>query len=168
MSEYSDNLSRYVNYNIWANKAIADFLVDKDQNLLDKEIISSFTSIRKTIFHIADAQHIWIQRLKGTSPSDWSSKTMKPEEAISALMNTSTSLALHCDKKDDAFWNEVISFSTMDGTQYKESVCNIIMHVNNHSTFHRGQLITMFRQVGFEGAMPRTDLIAYLREIEAK
>jgi uncharacterized damage-inducible protein DinB len=168
MSENSDNLARYVNYNIWANKAIADFLVDKDQNLLDKEIISSFSSIRKTIFHIADAQHIWIQRLKGTSPSDWPSKTMRPDEAITSLINTSMLFALHCENKSDSFWNEVISFATMDGTQYKESVANIIMHVNNHSTFHRGQLITMFRQVGFEGKMPRTDLIAYLRELDGK
>jgi len=168
MSANSDNLSRYVNYNIWANKAIADFLEDKDHNLLDKDIISSFPGIRKTIFHIADAQHIWIQRLKGISPADWPSRTMKPEEAISALMSTSAALALHCEKKDDAFWEEIISFRTLDGTEHKESVGNIIMHVNNHSTFHRGQLITMFRQVGFEGKMPRTDLIAYLRELDGR
>lgn len=166
MSAHSENLSRYVNYNVWANKAIADFLFDKDHNLLDKDIVSSFTSIRKTIFHIADAQHIWIQRLKGISVSDWPSKAMSSDEAVSALMNTSVALAMHCDKKEEAFWNEVISFSTLDGAQYKESVGNIVMHVNNHSTFHRGQLITMFRQVGFEGKMPRTDLIAYLRELD--
>lgn len=164
MSEYSDNFTRYVNYNVWANKAMSDFLVDKDQNLLDKEIISSFSSIRKTIFHIADAQHIWLSRLKGTSPSDWPSKNMKPEEAVAALVNTATAYALHCSDKADAFWNEICTYSAMDGTQYKETTGNITMHVINHSTFHRGQLMTMFRQVGFEGKMPRTDLIHYLRE----
>lgn len=168
MSENSDNLSRYVNYTIWANKAIADFLADKDSNLIDKEIISSFGSIRKTIFHIADGQYVWLSRLKGTSPTDWPSKNMKPEEAISAMMNTSTAYALQCEGKPESFWNEVITFKALDGTEYKETVANITMHLMNHSTFHRGQLITMFRQVGFEGKMPRTDLIAYLREVEAK
>jgi uncharacterized damage-inducible protein DinB len=168
MSEYSDNLSRYVSYNIWANKLIAGYLEGKDSNLFDKEIISSFSSIRKTIFHIADGQHIWMQRLKGTSPSDWPSKNMKPEEAVSAMINTSTAIALYCENKDDAFWTEKISYSTLDGATHKESIGNVFMHLMNHGTFHRGQLITMFRQVGFEGALPKTDLMAYLREQDGK
>lgn len=166
MSEYNDNFSRYVSYNVWANKAIADFLVDKDDNLLDKEIISSFRSIRRTIFHIADAQYVWLSRLKGTSPTEFPSKNMRADEAIPALMNTSVAYQLHCNGKSDGFWNEVITFKAMDGTEYKEAIGNITMHVMNHSTFHRGQLITMFRQVGFDGKMPRTDLIAYQREIQ--
>lgn len=168
MSTTNEIFSRYVNYNVWANKVIADFLVDKENNLLDKEIISSFSSIRKTIFHMADAQFVWLSRLKGTSPSDWPSKNMKPEEAVPALVNTSTAYALYCEGKNDSFWSELIAFSTMDGTPYKEPVGNMTMHMVNHSTFHRGQLITMFRQVGFEGKMPKTDLITYLREISAR
>lgn len=165
MSELSGHLLHLVNYNVWANKGIAGFLADKDSSLLDKEIISSFNSIRKTIFHLADAQYIWLVRLQGTSLSDWPSKHMKPEEAITALVNTSTAYAEYCSGKDDAFWNEVIAFKTMDGTAYNESVGNITMHVMNHSTFHRGQLITMIRLAGIEGKMPKTDLIAYLREL---
>lgn len=168
MSEHADNLSRYVHYNIWANKAIADFLADKANNLLDKEIISSFPSIRKTIFHIADGQYVWFSRLNGTSPTDWPSKNMKPEDAIPAMMNTSTQFGELCRGKPDSFWSEVVTFKAMDGTEYKETTANIIMHLMNHGTFHRGQLMTMFRQVGFEGKMPRTDFIAYLREFEGK
>lgn len=168
MSEHAANLKRYVHYNIWANKAIVDFLEDKDHNLLDKDIISSFPSIRKTIFHIADGQHIWLSRLQGNSPADWPSKNLKPEEAIPALMNTSMRWAVQLEGKPDSYVDEAVSFRTMDGAHYTETVGNIIMHLMNHGTMHRGQLITMFRQVGFEGKMPKTDLIAYLREMEAK
>lgn len=168
MNAHAENLMRYVEYNVWANKGIADFLKDKDQHLLDREIISSFSSIRKTIFHLADGQYVWLSRLKGISPMEWPSKNMKPEDAIPSLVNTSTDYALLCTGKPETFWSEIITFNAMDGTEYKESVGNITMHLMNHSTFHRGQLVTMFRQVGFEGKMPRTDLIAYLRELEAK
>jgi uncharacterized damage-inducible protein DinB len=168
MSEHSENLSRYVDYNVWANKAIADFLADKDSDLLDKEIASSFSSIRKTIFHITDGQHVWLSRLKGTSPTEWPSKNIKPEEAIPALLDSSIAYQVYCKGKSDAFWNEAITFKAFDGTGYTESVGNITMHLMNHGTFHRGQLITMFRQVGFEGKMPKTDLITYLREPDRK
>lgn len=165
MSQYSDNFSRYFNYNIWANKAIADFLADKEF-ILDKELVSSFPTIRKTIFHIADAQHIWLSRMKGVSPTDWPSKSMMPEDAIIAMMNTSTAFGDYCAGRDDSFHGARISFSALDGTVFEETNGNIIMHCMNHSTFHRGQLITMFRQGGLEGKMPRTDLIAYLRETQ--
>lgn len=167
MREYSENFSRYINYNIWANKAIADFLSDKEE-ILDKEVISSFPTIRKTIFHIADAQHIWLSRMKGDSPNEWPSKYMIPEDAIHAMMNTSIAFEEYCGSADDTFYCKRISFSALDGTIYEETNGNIIMHCMNHSTFHRGQLVTMFRQAGSTGKMPRTDLIAYLREIEAK
>lgn len=164
MSSFSENIYRYIGYNIWANQAIADFLSDKEY-ILDKDVISSFPTIRTTIFHIADGQRIWLSRMKGTSPNVWPSKSMRPEEAIPALLNTSEEFAVHAADKGDSFYKEVISFSAFDGTPYEETAGNIIMHVMNHSTFHRGQLITMFRQGGLEGKMPRTDLIAYLREI---
>lgn len=164
MSDHAANLTRYINFNIWANKAIADFLVDKEA-VMDKDIISSFSSIRKTIFHIADAQHIWLSRMNGSSPADWPSSTMKPEEAVSALINTSIKLALHAADKGNSFYSEVITFKALDGTEYSETNGNIIMHVINHGTFHRGQLITLFRQAGLEGKMPKTDFIAYLREV---
>lgn len=165
MSDYTNNFSQYINYNSWANKAIADFLADKEF-MLDKELLSSFPSVRKTIFHIADAQHIWLSRMKGVSPADWPSKSMMTEDAIIAMMNTSSAFEVFCVGKDDSFYSTRISFSALDGTVYEETNGNIIMHCMNHSTFHRGQLITMFRQGGLEGKMPRTDLIAYLRETQ--
>jgi uncharacterized damage-inducible protein DinB len=165
MNEHSRSLARFVSFNVWANTAIAGFLADKNSDLLDREIISSFNSIRKTIFHMADGQYIWLSRLNGISPAEWPSSRMKPEEAIPALVNTSIAYAQHCEGKDDAFWTEEIAFKTMDGAAHKETVGNITMHLMNHSTFHRGQLLTMFRQAGFEGKMPKTDFIAYLREM---
>lgn len=168
MGEHADNLSRYVNYNVWANKAIADFLADKDASLLDKEIVSSFTSIRKTIFHIADGQYIWLARLGGSSPTEWPSKYMKPEEAVGAMVNTAMALALLCEERGEDFWTDVVTYTTMDGAEHSNTVGDIMMHLMNHGTFHRGQLITLFRQVGFEGKMPKTDFIAYLREVAVK
>ena len=167
MSTLTGTITRYLNYNIWANNAIAVFLEGKE-DLLDKELISSFPTIRKTLFHIADAQHIWLQRMTGTSLTEWPSKTMNPGEAVTAMQNTAMSLAIHAADKGDSFYNEVITFKAMDGTEYRETNGNIIMHVVNHSTFHRGQLITMFRNAGLEGKMPRTDFIAYLREMEGE
>ena len=47
--------------------------------------------------------------------------------------------------------------------QFKQPVYEMLMHLFNHQTYHRGQLITMLRQTG-ETNIPNTDLIAYLRK----
>ncbi|MES1222732.1 MAG: DinB family protein, partial [Bacteroidota bacterium] len=59
------HLKRLVKYNLWANKRIAEVMMNTDGALLSKEIASSFPSIRKTVFHVWDAEFIWLKRLYG-------------------------------------------------------------------------------------------------------
>ena len=157
-------IQQYADYNLWANTQLLEFLVQHTSELLDADTKSSFPTIRKTLFHIADAQHIWYERMIGNSPADWPSKSMLPDDVFSCIENTSSKFAELVADKDENFLNAECRFKSLDGTEYSESNANIIMHCMNHSTFHRGQLITMFRALGLEGKMPRTDLIAYLRE----
>lgn len=157
-------IQQYTDYNVWGNTQILKFHSLQDRAVLDIETHSSFPTIRKTLFHIADAQHIWYERMIGRSPADWPSKSMLPDEVFSSIENTSVKFAELVAGKDENFLNAECSFKSLDGTEYSETNASIIMHCMNHSTFHRGQLITMFRALGLEGKMPRTDLIAYLRE----
>ena len=64
-------LHRYVDFNFWANDLLLS-LIEKEltEAKLDKEIISSFPSLRKTVYHIWDAEDIWFKRLNGESPKD--------------------------------------------------------------------------------------------------
>lgn len=150
-------------YNLWANSEILAF-VRTHSEVLDAETKSSFPTIRITLFHMADAQHIWYERMIGNSPADWPSKSMLPDDVFSSIESTSAKFSEFVAVKDEQFLNAECRFKTLDGTEYSETNSNIILHCMNHSTFHRGQLITMFRALNLEGKMPRTDLIAYLRE----
>jgi uncharacterized damage-inducible protein DinB len=57
---------------------------------------------------------------------------------------------------------EKFDFTTRDGTPFYMERYKALAHVFNHSTFHRGQLITLMRQVGFTG-VGTTDLINFYR-----
>jgi uncharacterized damage-inducible protein DinB len=50
----------------------------------------------------------------------------------------------------------------MKGNPYETPLWQIVMHVVNHATLHRGQVMAMFRQLGV--GPPPTDLIFYYRE----
>ena len=60
-------------YNIWANKRILEYLHLQPADLIDRETISSYSTIRKTVYHMWDAQLIWLNRLQGISLSSWPS-----------------------------------------------------------------------------------------------
>ena len=157
------HLKHLVNYNLWANKKFVEVLVNINYEVLDKEIVSSFSSIRKTVFHIWDAEFIWLKRLQGISLNAFPSSNYTGETAIDKFLECSEEFANTVNEADLDFFEKRCTYKQLSGKEFTNSHTQIIMHCMNHSTFHRGQLITMFRQIGIT-TLPKTDLIEYFRE----
>jgi uncharacterized damage-inducible protein DinB len=66
------------------------------------------------------------------------------------------------DGLSDADLDRVVSFRNLAGEPYADPLDGLIRHVVNHSTYHRGQVSTLLRQLGL--TPPNTDLITYLRQ----
>jgi uncharacterized damage-inducible protein DinB len=157
-------LMNYSAYNIWANGRIAGFLKEIDPSFPEKEQNSSFPSLRKTVYHIWDAETIWLERLKGNSPVSWPSRDFKGDfhQGLNGFLERSRSLAgFVSGLKEEQLLSE-LSYSSVDGKRYTSRVCDIIQHCVNHSTFHRGQIITMLRNLGCTSLSP-TDYIEFCR-----
>lgn len=156
-------LLQYIHYNAWANEKLARFLTGIDPQLLDRELKSSMPTIRKTALHVYDAQFIWLERMHGRSLADWPSKTLAPELAFDELVKHSKLFIAEMESRDESFFESVCSYQNLKGDTFSTPVSGIIMHCMNHGTFHRGQIVTMLREVGVTEGIPQTDYIAYLR-----
>lgn len=156
-------LIKLCKYNVWANDRICSW-IKKVETKADEELKSSFPSIRKTLYHLWDAQFIWLARLNGESFNTWPSHSFKGnlDEAIEGLNKNSIALVSFIELLDENEYQREVEFKSIDGTSYFNSVEEIITHVINHSTYHRGQLITLLRTIGFT-AVESTDFIRYLR-----
>lgn len=154
-------LVQYVHYNHWGNKRIADVLVKLDPALLDKEVKSSFPSLRKTVHHIWDAELAWTARLK-QEPVNWPPTAQFESPAIDEYVNTSENFVEYIGSKDEDFINASTTYKNNKGEPCTTPNHGIIMHCMNHSTFHRGQLITILRELGISD-LPPTDMIFFLR-----
>lgn len=64
-------LLRGARYNAWANGLFTAIIRDLPEELLDKEIPSSFPSIRKTVVHVWSSENTWLQRLEGVTNPVW-------------------------------------------------------------------------------------------------
>ena len=108
-----------------------------------------------------DAEMIWLSRLEGTKLS-WPPTAQFKDPAIDDFLKTSGELLNFVESKSEEYIHAETSFKDSKGNPYHMNNAGILMHVMNHSTFHRGQLVTMMRELGIT-ELPQTDLIKYLR-----
>jgi uncharacterized damage-inducible protein DinB len=166
MREY---LLQLAHYNLWANQLIVN-AIPNDKKRFTQEVKSSFPTVEKTILHIWDAQDIWLSRLEDRPLTDWPSSSLKDRNQQSiceGLNHSSVRFFQFVDKQLPTFDTKIITYKNMQGVEYQNTTQEIIAHCMNHSTFHRGQLVSMLRELGVE-KFSSTDMISYFRQLKEK
>ena len=151
----------YANYNIWANDKLIHNLLEKNDNLLHQELVSSFPTIRATISHIWLAETGWLSRLNnnGWEVSNVTNFSGNNKELFNSWQITSVNFKNFVEKAD---LEEEIKFKNK-GQVFSIPTREIIQTVFNHGSFHRGQVVMMMRQLGIS-EISQTDYIEWVRE----
>jgi len=152
-------------YNYWAKNRILGIVESLTHEQFTKDLGSSHGGIHGTLVHIMAAEEIWLKRWKGESPSG----LRKPEEfATFDTMSDHWDMVEHemmgfCHMlKSDEDVGKIVVYKTTDGTSYSQPLFQLMQHLANHSTYHRGQVVTMLRQLGVKPI--GTDLITFYRQ----
>lgn len=157
----------YTSYNVWANKQLGEVAIGLEDFDFDAEVTSSFKSIRKTFLHIWDAEYIWLSRIQELPPKNIPSKffTGTKDGLIKQMLDTSGAFDEMAACQDILSLEKMIEYKLMNGDSGRSKIYESIMHCMNHSTYHRGQLVTLFRQAGVK-TIPSTDLIQFTRILQ--
>jgi uncharacterized damage-inducible protein DinB len=153
-------------YGAWANAHVFEAASALSEEQLHHPVASSFPSVGGTLAHIVGAEWVWLRRWLGESPSsfpDWVSKPVWGDlrATLSALEKEREALL---SGLSDADLGQSISYRTLGGQAFSDPLGSLMKHVVNHSTYHRGQVVTQMRQLGHKP--PSTDLILYLRRVK--
>jgi len=161
-------LQQYAQYNAWANKIIIEQINQLSEEQLYKEIASSFNSIYKTILHLMDVESIWWQRLKLAEHVEWPGKSFSGsfDELSKKLLQLSQQWEEWIRNANDANITHVFAYQNSKKEQFKQPVYEALLHLFNHQTFHRGQVVTMLRQLGME-KIQATDFIVFSRRSQS-
>lgn len=156
-------LQQYAAFNLWANQKITEPISQLPEEKITAEIISSFPSIYKTVLHLLDAESLWWQRLKLQEHVERPSDTFAGNFAAlqKRLLEQSTLYNDWVSKATEAQLQHVFAYFR-EKEQFKLQVGQMLLHLFNHNSYHRGQLVTMLRQSGVT-KIPPTDFNAYLR-----
>ncbi|HWH61879.1 MAG TPA: DinB family protein [Ginsengibacter sp.] len=158
-------LQQYAAYNIWANKIILDKIAQLSDDIIYKEMKSSFTSIYKTVVHLMDVESIWWQRLKLQEHVKWPGKNFNGtfEELSGQLLILSKQWFDWASDSNEVNLTHVFAYHNSKKEYFKQPVYEMLLHLFNHQTYHRGQIVTMMRENGIE-KIPPTDFIVFSRK----
>lgn len=163
----ADEIRELFAYNRWANRRLLEAAAALDDDALGRDLGSSFPSVLATLRHIASADWVWLRRWAGESPTgppaDWSPTSLDAIRSAWEEVEAERSAVLAA--LDDAALEREVEYRNTAGVAYTNRMDQMLRHVVNHSTYHRGQVVTMLRQLG--GSAPATDLIAFHRERRA-
>ena len=151
-------LKQLASYNLWANQRVFQVILAMPEEKQTTEVPSSFKSIYSTILHVWDAESIWWQRIK------LQERVIRPSDKFRGNLNDLVNELMQQGKQWETWIGNASELSLDHVFQYqnskreliKQPVYQVLIHVFNHGTFHRGQLINMLRQLGME-KLPATD-----------
>ena len=166
---YLQNLTtRLLRYNLWANERLTSWLIPIaigtiDRNILYEKTGSSFGTIDGTLQHILAAQIYWHAIIAKGEINEFNQlvKANAVGEVMADLVISSQQLVNDLSILNEQQLTESIQVSDSTQSRYE-----YILHVVNHSSYHRGQVVTMCRALGITGEIPVTDYDAYLWWIE--
>lgn len=148
MKKYFLKLYRY---NAWANAKVLDAL--NKQHVHDEKILG-------LMGHVLAAQFIWLNRIKGLPKSPYKLWHNYPLDELLVMGKEVGENWLSFIETTDSFDRE-LTYTNYVGDPYVNNVEHIMMHLVNHSTYHRAQVALLLRQKGFEPV--NTDFITYDR-----
>jgi uncharacterized damage-inducible protein DinB len=156
-----ETLRDLYDYNTWANKVTLDSLEPVPQEALAAPMGGSFASIRDTVVHIIGAEWIWWQRCIGERPKALLDPGQFPD--VAAFRSRWPEIEQgYLSVVNNADLSEDVTYINRHGNQFTYSIGKILLHNVNHSSYHRGQIVTLLRQIGAKPAS--TDYLLWVDE----
>ena len=156
-------LYQYSLFNAWAHRRLMELILTLSAEQQHQEIPSSFSSLYKTVLHVWGSEKIWWTRVLGEKVFSREDPFQGSMPACAdALMEQDRNWLHWVEKQNESFLKEEMSYKNLKGEEFSDPYFQIVMHLFNHATYHRGQLVTLLHQVGVE-KIPATDFIVWAR-----
>lgn len=150
-------------FNRWANQRMLDALAPLTDEEFRRDLKNSHPSIRDTVLHVMGSEWVWLSRWLGSSPrarpAEWDAYGLPQiRTEWDALADA---IASFVGQLTDADLDREIHYNNFKGAACQNPLWQLLRHMVNHSSYHRGQVTTMLRQLGHTPVA--TDLVLYYR-----
>jgi uncharacterized damage-inducible protein DinB len=157
------DLRTLVDYHYWARDRMLDAVAALTPDQLTRDMGGSFRSVRDTVAHLYAAEWAWCSRWNGVSPTAFPADMPADVGSIRARWSElESNVRAVLDRMGERGVDQVIEYKMISGDARASIFWQMLQHVVNHASYHRGQVTTMLRQLG--AAPPQSmDLITFYR-----
>ncbi|MDQ6419333.1 DinB family protein [Paenibacillus sp. LHD-117] len=162
------------NYHAWANQTLLGKIKELPSSVLRQEVNISFPTIAQAFGHIYAVDSSWLQVLKGTGMREAleTSMPLERETLLYSVDEFADRFARLAEQYREWFRSQTDMEQTIllenpyAGTR-RTRLSEIVLHTVNHGTYHRGNVSTMFRQLGYASTMTDYALFWYQEPAES-
>ncbi len=164
---------KQVDYHAWANIRLFNRLKELPnyETIINEQIQSVFPSIKDTFAHMYITDQVWLHILHGKSMNE----VIQDREILRTQIENKSLYEL--EKMFENMVNQYKDFlNTIQDVnavfvienpyagKLETSILELVQHVVNHGTYHRGNITAMIRQLGHSSTM--TDFVLYLHMVQ--
>lgn len=153
-------------YNRWANERLHGCAARLTPEALAEDRGAFFGSLLGTLNHLLVTDRLWLSRLEGVSP-----RGSRLNEILHQDLGDLTAARRAQDQKIVAFvdhlseerFADTLHYDTTSGAPQSQPIHQVLPHLFNHQTHHRGQAHHLIGLALGRENVPVLDLLAYLR-----
>lgn len=147
---------KWYSYNAWANRRVIGCL--ERQAITDEKILT-------VMGHLMSANFIWLNRIKDLPKSKYELWGKYDVPALKQMVEEADEQWMNFIHEHENF-DRVLKYRNYVGDYFESNVQQIMIHLVNHGSYHRGQVAMLLRQRGFEPI--NTDFITYDRVLSGQ
>ncbi|MFD1358810.1 DinB family protein [Fictibacillus halophilus] len=158
-------------FNVWANDKVFEHLKTLPSEIYRKEIQSVFPSVSAVLIHMYQVDYVWLKAINGEDFYDIVA-ALGPitDDLQAASLDDMEFKFKELSRKYDSFirsQKDITSQITINHPHFgtlQSNYADLIQHVVNHGTYHRGHISAILNQLGHKGAS--IDYIFYLYSLQ--
>jgi uncharacterized damage-inducible protein DinB len=149
-------LGLQLDYSRWASERSLEAARPLTEEELARDVGTSYGGVLGTLAHVFQADRIWLSRLQGAPRFALADpdETWTLDALAEAWTRTADGWREWVSGVSD--FEKVLDYKNLAGQSHSLPLWQVVLHVVNHGTYHRGQVTTMLRQLGY--APVSTDL----------
>lgn len=158
------NIRLLSRYSAWANSLLYLSLGELPEDELTKPRQSVFGNLIRLLNHVYTMDLVWQAHLEGR-PHGFTSRTPDVQMSFADLRQAQATIdswyIRYAEEMSDRLGEEIVEFTFIGGGEGAMTRGDILLHVVNHTTYHRGHMAALMHQI--PARPPTTDLPVFLR-----
>jgi uncharacterized damage-inducible protein DinB len=160
----TNDIRTLYDFNTWANIRVVAMARRLNLQEFTKDLGTSYRSVQGTLVHILWGEWLWLQRWRGDSPK----QIFAPEDFPDVPAVETRFQTIEREQQDfierltDDRLKQRQAYENYKGQRREYALGHMLQHTANHSSYHRGQVVTLLRQLG--KTPEATDFLVFLDE----